>query len=218
MLERFTDRARKVMALANQEAARFNHDYIGTEHVLLALFKDAGGVAASVLKALGVDAQRIRLEVEKVVGRGPDMVTMGKLPQTPRVKRVIEHALAEARELQHAYVGTEHLLLGLLREVDGVAATALSQSGVRLDDARRSVLELLDATPAGDRFSLSTNTELSTLTGPLATARLTTALDHWIDVHERPRDALADAEVPAAGVRRHAQLAAARALLDLLRQ
>src|SRR5688572_32354676 len=97
MYERFTDRARKVMQLANQEAQRFNHEYIGTEHVLLGLIKEGSGVAANVLKNLDVDLRKIRLEVEKLVQSGPDMVTMGKLPQTPRAKKVIEYAIEEAR-------------------------------------------------------------------------------------------------------------------------
>jgi ATP-dependent Clp protease ATP-binding subunit ClpA len=121
----FTDRARKVMALANQEAQRFNHEYIGTEHILLGLVKEGSGVGANVLKNLDVDLRKVRLEVEKLVKSGPDMVTMGKLPQTPRAKKVIEYAIEEARNLNHNYVGTEHLLLGLLREHDGVAAQVL---------------------------------------------------------------------------------------------
>ncbi|MFI4873554.1 MAG: Clp protease N-terminal domain-containing protein, partial [Phycisphaerales bacterium JB061] len=92
MFERFTDRARKVMALANQEAQRFNHEYIGTEHILLGLVKEGSGVGANVLKALSVDLRKVRLEVEKLVKQGPEMVTMGKLPQTPRAKKVIEYA------------------------------------------------------------------------------------------------------------------------------
>src|SRR5258708_5840180 len=118
MYERFTDRARKVMQLANQEAQRFNHEYIGTEHILLGLVKEGSGVAANVLKNLDVDLRKIRLEVEKIVQSGPDMVTMGKLPQTPRAKKVIEYSMEEARNLNHNYVGTEHILLGLLREED----------------------------------------------------------------------------------------------------
>ena len=93
MYERFTDRARKVMQLANQEAQRFNHEYIGTEHILLGLVKEGSGVAANVLKNLEVDLRKIRLEVEKIVQSGPDMVTMGKLPQTPRAKKVVEYAI-----------------------------------------------------------------------------------------------------------------------------
>jgi len=143
MYERFTDRARKVMQLANQEAQRFNHEYIGTEHILLGLVKEGSGVAANVLKNLDVDLRKIRIEVEKIVQTGPDMVTMGKLPQTPRAKKVIEYGMDEARNLNHNYVGTEHLLLGLLREQEGVAAQVLMNLGLKLEDVRDEVLNLL---------------------------------------------------------------------------
>ncbi|GAC1448361.1 MAG: hypothetical protein NVSMB9_31430 [Isosphaeraceae bacterium] len=155
MYERFTDRARKVMQLANQEAQRFNHEYVGTEHVLLGLIKEGSGVAANVLKNLDVDLRKIRNEVEKIVQAGPDMVTMGKLPQTPRCKKVIEYAIEEARNLNHNYVGTEHLLLGLLREQEGVAAQVLMNLNLKLDEVREEVLNLLghgmDAGGEGER-------------------------------------------------------------------
>lgn len=155
MYERFTDRARKVMQLANQEAQRFNHEYIGTEHILLGLVKEGSGVAANVLKNLDVDLRKIRLEVEKIVQAGPDMVTMGKLPHTPRAKKVIEYAIEEARNLNHNYVGTEHLLLGLLREQEGVAAQVLMNLNLKLDEVREEVLNLLghgmDAGESGER-------------------------------------------------------------------
>ena len=143
MYERFTDRARKVMQLANQEAQRLNHEYIGTEHVLLGLVKEGSGVAANVLKNLDIDLRKIRLEIEKLVQSGPDMVTMGKLPQTPRAKKVLEYSMEEARNLNHNYVGTEHLLLGLLREQEGVAAQVLMNLGLKLEDVREEVLNLL---------------------------------------------------------------------------
>ncbi len=145
MFERFTDRARKIMALANQEAQRFNHEYIGTEHILLGLVREGSGVGANVLKNLDVDLRKVRLEIEKLVKSGPDMVTMGKLPQTPRAKKVIEYAIEEARALNHNYVGTEHLLLGLLRESEGVAAQVLMNLGLKLDKVREEVLNLLGA-------------------------------------------------------------------------
>ncbi|HIA71877.1 MAG TPA: ATP-dependent Clp protease ATP-binding subunit, partial [Phycisphaerales bacterium] len=145
MFERLTDRARKVMSLANQEAMRFNHEYIGTEHILLGLVKEGSGVGANVLKHLEIDLRKVRLEVEKLVKSGPDVVTMGKLPQTPRAKKVIEYAIEEARSLNHNYVGTEHLLLGLLREQDGVAAQVLMNLGLKLEDVREEVLNLLGA-------------------------------------------------------------------------
>ena len=133
------------MALANQEAQRFNHEYIGTEHILLGLVKEGSGVGANVLKNLGVDLHKVRMEVEKLVKAGPDMVTMGKLPQTPRAKKVIEYSIEEARALNHNYVGTEHLLLGLLREHDGVAAQVLMNLNLKLEDVREEVLQLLGA-------------------------------------------------------------------------
>lgn len=144
MYERFTDRARKVMQLANQEAQRFNHEYIGTEHILLGLVKEGSGVAANVLKNLDLDLRKIRLEVEKKVQSGPDMVIMGKLPQTPRAKKVIEYSIQEARNLSHQYVGTEHLLLGLLCEKEGVAAEVLNNEvDGGINAIRSEILNLL---------------------------------------------------------------------------
>ena len=167
MFERFTDRARKVMQLANQEAQRFNHEYIGTEHVLLGLVKEGSGVAANVLKNLEVDLRKIRLEVERIVqpGAGGDHVVMGRLPHTPRAKKVIEYSIEEARNLNHNYVGTEHLLLGLLREQEGVAAQVLMNLGLKLDDVREEVLNLLGHNPmpneneGGDRSEKSSGGE-----------------------------------------------------------
>lgn len=153
MYERFTDRARKVMQLANQEAQRFNHEYIGTEHILLGLVKEGSGVAANVLKNLDVDLRKIRLEVEKLVQSGPEMVTIGKLPQTPRAKKVIEYSMEEARNLNHNYVGTEHILLGLLREQEGVAAQVLMNLGLKLEDVREEVLNLLGHGMEGSEVS-----------------------------------------------------------------
>jgi ATP-dependent Clp protease ATP-binding subunit ClpC len=143
MYERFTDRARKVMQLANQEAQRLNHEYIGTEHILLGLVKEGSGVAANVLKNLDIDLRKIRLEIKKIVQSGPDAVTMGKLPQTPRAKKVIEYSIEEARNLNHNYVGTEHLLLGLLREQEGIASQVLVNLGLKLEDVREEVIQLL---------------------------------------------------------------------------
>ena len=118
-------------------------EYIGTEHILLGLIKEGSGVAANVLKNLDVDLRKIRLEVEKLVQSGPDMVTMGKLPQTPRAKKVIEYSMEEARNLNHNYVGTEHILLGLLREQEGVAAQVLMNLALKLEEVREEVLNLL---------------------------------------------------------------------------
>jgi len=145
MFDRFTDRARKVISFARQEAERFNHDYIGTEHILLGLVKEGSGVAANVLENLDVDLEKVRLEVEKLVKPAPDVVTMGQLPFTPRAKKVLEFAIDEARNLDHNYVGTEHLLLGLLKEQEGLAAQVLMNLGLKLEDVRNEVMEFLGA-------------------------------------------------------------------------
>ncbi len=145
MFDKFTDRARKVMALAREEAKRFNHEYIGTEHILLGLVKEGSGVAANVLQNLDIDLKKIRLEIEKIVQTGPDLVSVGQLPFTPRVKKVLEYAIEEARAMGHNYIGTEHQLLGLLREQEGVAAQVLLNLGVKLEDVREEVVELLGA-------------------------------------------------------------------------
>jgi ATP-dependent Clp protease ATP-binding subunit ClpA len=143
MYERFTDRARKVMQLANQEAQRFNHEYIGTEHILLGLVKEGSGVAANVLKNLDIDLKKLRCEVEKIIAPGSLECYLGKLPQTPKAKKVIEYAIEEARNLEHNYVGTEHLLLGLLREGEGVAAQVLKNLRLKLEDVRNDVIQIL---------------------------------------------------------------------------
>ena len=142
MFERFTDRARKVMALANQEAQRFNHQYIGTEHILLGLVSEGSGTGATVLKNLDVDIKKLRLEVEKLVRSGPGMVARGKPPQTPQAKKVIEYAIEEAQNLNHNYIGTEHILLGLLRETDGAANKVLLALELELEDVRQKVLNM----------------------------------------------------------------------------
>jgi ATP-dependent Clp protease ATP-binding subunit ClpA len=148
MYERFTDRARKVMQLANQEAQRFNHAYIGTEHVLLGLVAEGSGVAANVLRNLNIDLSKIRREIELIVqhGQSGEQVILGRLPHTPRTKKVIEYSIDEARGLNHNYVGTEHLLLGLLREEEGLAAQVLMNLGLKLEDVRAEVMSLLGQT------------------------------------------------------------------------
>ncbi len=143
MFDRFTDRAKKVMSLARQEAQRFNHEYIGTEHVLLGLVQEGSGVAANVLKNMGVEMDKIRHEVEKIVKTGPSMVTMGQLPFTPRAKKVLELAMEEASNLGHNYIGTEHLLLGLIKENEGIAAQVLLNVGIKMEEVREEVLEFL---------------------------------------------------------------------------
>ncbi|PCJ63319.1 MAG: NDP-hexose 4-ketoreductase [Planctomycetota bacterium] len=143
MFDRFTDRARKVLGFAKSEAERLNHDYIGTEHILLGLIKEGSGVAANVLENLSIDLEKVRVEVEKLVEIGPDTITGGQPPYTPRAKRVLELALEEARNLDHNYVGTEHILLGLIRENEGMAAQVLTNLSISIDDVRSEVLDLL---------------------------------------------------------------------------
>jgi len=150
MFDRFTDRARKVMNLAKSEAQRLNHEYIGTEHILLGLVQEGSGVAANVLRNMGVDLKKIRSEIEKLVKGSATMVPMGNLPFTPRAKKVLELSLEEASQLGHNYIGTEHLLLGLIKESEGIAARVLTNLGVKLEDVREEVLEFLGAPQSGD--------------------------------------------------------------------
>ncbi len=143
MFEKFTDRARQVIILARKEADRFNHNYIGTEHILLGLIKLGEGVAVNVLRKMGLDFETVRMEVERAVGTGPETKMIGDIPLTARAKRVIELALDEAKKLSHTYIGTEHLLLGLLREGEGVAAKILQSLNVDIEAARAEVLKEL---------------------------------------------------------------------------
>lgn len=143
MFNKFTERARKVILLAKEEAKRFNHDYIGTEHILLGLIREGEGVAAAVLQKLGLSPEKIRLEVEKLVQSGPSTMVSGDIPFTPKAKKVIELAMEEARSLGHNYIGTEHLLLGLIREGEGVASQVLMNLGLDLNRVRNEVITLL---------------------------------------------------------------------------
>ena len=149
MFNRFTERARKVILLAKEEAKRFNHDYIGTEHIMLGLIREGEGVAAAVLQNLGLSSDQIRLEVEKLVQLGPSTIVSGDIPFTPKAKKVIELAMDEARNLGHNYIGTEHLLLGLIREGEGIAAQVLVNLGLDLGKVRQEVMELLGSTAPG---------------------------------------------------------------------
>ena len=142
-MNNFTPRAQQVLALARKEADRFNHNYVGTEHLLLGLIKLGQGVAVNVLQKLGLDLDTVRIEVEKQVGSGPDTKMSGNIPYTPRVKKVLALAGKEAKALNHSYVGTEHILLGLLREGDGVAARVLKTLDVDIERTRNEVLNLL---------------------------------------------------------------------------
>jgi ATP-dependent Clp protease ATP-binding subunit ClpC len=143
-MNNFTPRAQQVLALARKEADRFNHNFVGTEHILLGLIKLGQGVAVNVLQKMGLDLETVRMEVEKQVGTGPDQKMIGNIPYTPRVKKVLSLAAKEAKALNHTYVGTEHILLGLLREGDGVAARVLKNLDVDIEQTRQEILKELD--------------------------------------------------------------------------
>ena len=143
MFEKFTDRARRVVVLAQEEARMLNHNYIGTEHILLGLIREREGVAARALESLGIGLETARQRVEETIGRGP-RAPSGGIPFTPRAKTVLELSLREARALRHNHIGTEHILLGLIREGDGAAAHVLAGLGADLDRARQQVIKLLN--------------------------------------------------------------------------
>jgi ATP-dependent Clp protease ATP-binding subunit ClpC len=141
MFERFTDDARKVMAAANKQAQRFGHGYIRTEHILLGLLKESSSAGATILKDLGVDIDKLLSEVEQLLKSRADKAGMKKPPQSERAVNVIKYAIEEAKALEHDYIGTEHILLGLLRETDGIAAQELTNLGVKLQDVREKAKE-----------------------------------------------------------------------------
>ena len=164
MFERFTEKAIKVIMLAQEEARRLGHNFVGTEQILLGLIGEGTGVAAKVLKSMGVNLKDARVEVEKIIGRGSGFVAV-EIPFTPRAKRVLELSLEEARQLGHNYIGTEHLLLGLIREGEGVAARVLENLGVDLSKVRTQVIRMLGETAevtsgggGGSKGSLKTAT------------------------------------------------------------
>ena len=162
MFKRFTERARRVIILAREEAERYHHEYLGTEHILLGILKDGGGIAITVLQKLGVDLKQLKQEVERNLPRSLNTLVVGEIPFTPKAKKVLEFAVEEARLMGHNYIGTEHLLLGLLKEKDGVAFKVLNTFGVRLVETREKILSLLQEpvqqskekskTPALDEF------------------------------------------------------------------
>ena len=158
-MNNFTPRAQQVLALARKEADRFNHNVIGTEHLLLGLIKLGQGVAVNVLQKMGLDLETVRMEVEKQVGTGPDQKVIGNIPYTPRVKKVLDLARREAKSLNHTYIGTEHILLGLLREGDGVAARILRSLDVDIEQARQEILKELDPNFTGEESSIPETVE-----------------------------------------------------------
>ncbi len=154
MRERFTDRARQVIVLAQEEARMLDHNYVGTEHILLGLLRESEGIAAKALTSRGISLDAVRQQVEEIIGRGSQPPSAsGHIPFTPRAKKVLELSLREALQLGHDYIGTEHILLGLIREGDGVAAHILDESGVDLNQARQQVIGLLTGRSAEDRPS-----------------------------------------------------------------
>src|SRR5512140_524733 len=172
----FTERVRKVLAMAREEAARLHHEYVGTEHILLGLIREGEGVAAAVLQNLSVDLEDIQQKIEETVKKGKAAGVGGQdLPYTSRAKKVLELAMSEARELNHSYVGTEHLLLGLLREEKGIAAQVLTDAGVNLEQARAETLRLLGS----EMPPAPTAAGAPTAPGKAEKKSKTPALDHF---------------------------------------
>ena len=179
MFERFTDRARRAVGLAQEEARRLNHDYIGTEHILLGLIQEGEGVAAKVLESLGISLEAVRQQVEKIIGRG-QQAPSGHIPFTPRAKKVLELSVREANAPGHDYIGTEHILLGLIREGSGVAAQVLVKLGADLNRTRQQVVQLLyghqgrDVTGKGPPLPGDALTRVDSLDHRLA------AIERWV--------------------------------------
>ena len=188
----FTERVRKVLAMARDESARLHHEYVGTEHMLLGLIREGEGVAAAVLQNLQADLDEIREKIEELVKRGRAGPAIGPdLPYTTRAKKVLELAMSEARELNHSYVGTEHILLGLLREEKGIAAQVLGWAGVDTPSVRAEVLRLL-GTPKGGRHEQVGSDEGRALRPIRFTLRVDCDGGRWFEEHfQRAADAIA---------------------------
>ncbi len=144
MFKRFTDRARRVVVQAQEEARMLNHSYIGTEHILLGLIDEGDGIGAKALESLGISLDTVRQQIEEITGRGQHMPS-GHIPFTPQAKKVLQLSLRESEQLGHDYIGTEHILLGLLRQGDGVAAQVLVKVGADLNRVRQQVIQLISA-------------------------------------------------------------------------
>jgi len=206
MFERFTDRARRVVALAQDEAKRLDHNYIGTEHILLGLIHEGTGVAARALDSLGINLDVVRQQVEEIIGRG-QQTPSGHIPFTPRAKKVLELSLRESQQLGHNYIGTEHILLGLLREGDGVAAQVLVKLGADLNRVRQQVIQLLHGHQEKEPVSArSTAGELRML--PAVKARLDSVEDRLTAVEQqvgiRPNTGDLDEQIERVRGERHA--------------
>ena len=213
MFERFTDRTRRVVVLAQEEARMLNHNYIGTEHILLGLIREGDGYAARTLESLGISLDAVRQQVEEIIGRG-QQAPSGHIPFTPRAKKVLELSLRESLQLGHNYIGTEHILLGLLREGDGVAAQVLVTLGADLNRVRQQVIQLLhgyqgqDVESAGPRPGGRAPAGLpgDALARFDALDRRLTALERWVSMQPD----LEDLDQEIAQVRRDKEAAAAR--------
>ena len=166
MFERFTDRARRVVVLAQEEARMLNHNYIGTEHILLGLIHEGEGVAAKALESLGISLEAVREQVQEIIGQG-QQAPSGHIPFTPRAKKVLELSLREALQLGHNYIGTEHILLGLIREGEGVAAQVLVKLGADLNRVRQQVIQLLSGYQTGQEKTTAGGPQEGTPSGSL---------------------------------------------------
>jgi Clp amino terminal domain, pathogenicity island component/UvrB/uvrC motif len=199
MFQRFTDRARRVVVLAQEEASRLEHNYIGTEHILLGLIREGEGVAAEALKSLGISLDPVRQQVEEIIGRGQEPL-QGHIPFTPRAKKVLELSLREALQLSHNYIGTEHILLGLIREGDGVAAQVLVRLGADLNRVRQQVIQLLNEHPAeepgpGGRVRLEmVEQRLTAIEQRVGIGPDTSDLDEQIEAVRTQKEAAVDAQ------------------------
>jgi ATP-dependent Clp protease ATP-binding subunit ClpA len=214
---KFTERARSVLRLAQEEAQSFNHNYVGTEHLLLGLVSEGEGIAARVLIKMGVRLEQVRHEIEFIIGRG-DRIVLGEVGMTPRAKKVLELAVDEARRLNHHYVGTEHLLLGLIREGEGIAARVLEKFGVDLREARQNVLIMLSQTTNVRGYTATTTNDADTgtvgaLGGPKAnvvTCRIDDrdldALDALVEAGIRSTRSDAASWLIHAGIETHSDL------------
>jgi ATP-dependent Clp protease ATP-binding subunit ClpC len=183
MFERFTDRARRVVVLAQDEARMLNHGYVGTEHILLGLIHEGEGVAAKALESLGISLQVVRAQIEEIIGRG-QQAPSGQIPFTPRAKKVMELSLRESLQLGHNYIGTEHILLGLIREGDGVAAQVLVKLGADLNRVRQQVIQLLHGHRGKEPLTTGTAAGEHTLASGVQT-RLDAVESRLADVERR---------------------------------
>ena len=222
MFERFTDRARRVVVLAQEEARMLNHNYIGTEHILLGLIREGEGVAAKALESLGISLDAVRQQVEEIIGQGQEAPS-GHIPFTPRGKKVLELSLRESLQLGHNYIGTEHILLGLIREGDGVAAQVLVRLGADLNRVRHQVIQLIagrplrEGTPGPEVQARLDVVEirLAVLEHRVGTGPDTSDLDEQIAQVRREKESAVDArdyEQAAARRNREKELLAAKAV------